>query len=235
MRRDRRRAHGPELFLLERAFEDCLERIALIQRRFERALLIGCPDPAWPSGSRAARTRRCARPGPLFAAAAGGDMIIEDAWHAAERSAYDLVVAIGTLDTRQRSAARAAPDPRRDARRCPAHRRDVGRRYAARSCAPRCARPTRSAGAAAPHVHPRIEPAALAPLLVAGGLRRSRSSMSTASTSAYPSLDAAGRRPARHGRDQHPHRSVAPALYRQAALAQPPPGISPSRRRRADH
>ena len=48
MRRDRAARAGAELFLYERAFADCLERIALMQRRFGDALLIGCPDPAWP-------------------------------------------------------------------------------------------------------------------------------------------------------------------------------------------
>ena len=37
-RRDRAKRAGPELFLLERAFEDCLDRLSLIQQRFEQAL-----------------------------------------------------------------------------------------------------------------------------------------------------------------------------------------------------
>ena len=44
MRRDRAFRAGSDLFLCERAFEDCLERIGLVNRRFQSALLIGCPD-----------------------------------------------------------------------------------------------------------------------------------------------------------------------------------------------
>ena len=46
LRRDRAARIGPELFLFDRIFDDCLERLALVNRRFERALLIGCPNPA---------------------------------------------------------------------------------------------------------------------------------------------------------------------------------------------
>ena len=35
------------MFLLERAFADCLERLELVQQRFDNALLIGCPDARW--------------------------------------------------------------------------------------------------------------------------------------------------------------------------------------------
>ena len=48
MRRDRAARGGVELFLYERAFADCLERLALLQRRFDSALLIGSPDAGWP-------------------------------------------------------------------------------------------------------------------------------------------------------------------------------------------
>ena len=51
-RRDRAARTGVECFLFERVFADCLDRIALIQRRFGRALLIGCPDPGWPARLR---------------------------------------------------------------------------------------------------------------------------------------------------------------------------------------
>ena len=36
---------GPRLFLAERAVEDLADRLSLVQRRFGRALLVGCPDP----------------------------------------------------------------------------------------------------------------------------------------------------------------------------------------------
>ena len=99
MRRDRAARLGPALFLLERVFDDVLERIALTGRRFERALLVGCPDSDWPSRLAAAADEIEVRdPGALFAAAAGGTTIDEDSWQP-EAARYDLVIAIGTLDT----------------------------------------------------------------------------------------------------------------------------------------
>ena len=163
-RRDRAAQIGTELFLYERAFADCLERIALQRRRFDRALLIGCPDAEWPM-----RLGACATavdmddPGALFAARGHGALIIEDAWEPAE-GAYDLVLAIGTLDTIND---------------LPLALRLIG--YAMRGdglfigaisggdTLPQLRAAMRAAdavsGAAAPHIHPRIEPSALAPLL----------------------------------------------------------------------
>jgi SAM-dependent methyltransferase len=167
-RRDRAARTGPELFLYDRAFDDCLERVALQQRTFERALLIGCPDPDWRARFGALAARVDVRdPGPLFAARADGSVLIEDAWEPGERS-FDLVVALGTLDT---------------VNRLPLALRLI--RYALRSeglfigamsggdTLPQLRLAMRAAdarlGVAAPHVHPRIEPAALAPLLSDAG------------------------------------------------------------------
>ncbi|MCY7398397.1 MAG: SAM-dependent methyltransferase, partial [Sphingomonas bacterium] len=47
LRRDRAARTGPELFLNERAFAECLDRLGDIKRRFTHALLIGVPDPGW--------------------------------------------------------------------------------------------------------------------------------------------------------------------------------------------
>src|SRR5690242_3203030 len=78
LRRDRAARLGPELFLLERAFEDCLDRISLMRRRFGRALLLGCPDPDWRERLAAFADQIDARdPGGLFAAAAAGEQLIE--------------------------------------------------------------------------------------------------------------------------------------------------------------
>src|SRR4051794_40298329 len=94
LRRDRAARKGPELFLYDRAFADCLERIALQQRSFEHALLIGCPDPDWRTRLSAVAAHVDVRdPGPLFAARADGDVLIEDAWRPPERD-YDLVLAV---------------------------------------------------------------------------------------------------------------------------------------------
>lgn len=77
-----------ELFLHARAFDDAVERVAASGRTFERALLLGCVDRSWK-----ARLAELAR----SVAAVDDIMLIEPA-------AFDLVVAIGELDT--------APDPR---------------------------------------------------------------------------------------------------------------------------
>jgi hypothetical protein len=186
-RRDRAARIGPELFLLERAFDDCLERIVLMQRRFERALMIGSPDPAWPERLKAiAGEVEIRDPGPLFASAAGGEPIIEDAWHPAP-TAYDLVLAVGTLDT-----VNALPLALRLVRQA---MRPNGLFIGAMSggdTLPQLRTAMRAAdaveGAAAPHVHPRIEAAALAPLLEQAGFVRPVVDIDRASVS-YPSLD----------------------------------------------
>jgi hypothetical protein len=170
-RRDRAARIGPELFLYERVFVDCLERMALMSRRFERALLIGCPDPDWPERLRTVAAEVDARdPGPLFAKAAGGDTIIEDAWQPAAQ-AYDLVVAIGTLDT-----ANGLPL----ALRLIGHAMRPGGLFigavSGGDTLPELRAAMRAAdalaGVAAPHVHPRIEASALSPLLTETGFER---------------------------------------------------------------
>lgn len=187
LRRDRAARSGPELFLFERVFDDCLERVQLIGGRFERALLIGCPDPGWRERVRSVAADVDVRdPGPLFAQAAGGTAIIEDFWEPSAE-AYDLVLAVGTLDT---------------VNDLPLALRLI--RYAMRSDAlligavaggnslPRLRAAMRPAdalaGGAAPHVHPRIEPSALSPLLDDAGFVRPVVDVDRV-TIAYPSLD----------------------------------------------
>jgi hypothetical protein len=168
LRRDRAARTGPELFLYERAFDDCIERIALLQRRFERALLIGCPDPRWPARLSAMATVVDVRdPGSLFARRAGGGTILEDAWDPAPET-YDLVLALATLDT-----VNDLPLALRLIRHS---MRSDGLFMAAMSggdTLPQLRAAMRAAdavaGIAAPHVHPRIEAAALAPLLASSG------------------------------------------------------------------
>jgi hypothetical protein len=166
LRRDRAARVGPELFLLERAFADCLERIALVQRRFRRALLIGCPDRDWPRRLAAMVSEvEVVDPGSLFAKNASGAQIVEDEWPA-PASAYDLVLAVGTLDT---------------VNGLPLALRAIGHALqpdglligalSGGDTLPQLRTAIRSVdhGAASPHVHPRIEAAALAPLLSAAG------------------------------------------------------------------
>jgi hypothetical protein len=168
MRRDRAARSGPELFLLNRAFADCMERIELVQRQFRRALLIGCPDPGW-RRSFEARVDRvdAADPGELFAEAAKGRQIVEDAWSPSQ-GAYDLVVALGTLDTvndlpgaLRRIQHALAPDG------LFMGALSGGQTVPQLRAAMRAA--DEVAGDALPHAHPRVEAAALAPLLSAAG------------------------------------------------------------------
>lgn len=98
-RRDRAARIGPELFLYQRAFEECLDRLGDISRSFERALLLGCVSPEWPERLAAIAGRvDVADPGALFAAQSGGIQIEEDR-HDFGEGLYDLCLAIGTLDT----------------------------------------------------------------------------------------------------------------------------------------
>jgi NADH dehydrogenase [ubiquinone] 1 alpha subcomplex assembly factor 5 len=99
LRRDRAARSGRDLFLFERAFDDCLDRLRDIPRSFERALLLGCPSPEWPERLKAfADEVEVCDPGGLFAAQAGGEQVEEDRHDFGEKH-FDLCVAIGTLDT----------------------------------------------------------------------------------------------------------------------------------------
>ena len=67
--------------------------------RFDRALMIGCPNPSWiPQLSGFATTIDVYDPGNSFTFLAEGSKIVEDHWEP-PRGAFDLVIAIGTLDT----------------------------------------------------------------------------------------------------------------------------------------
>lgn len=171
MRRDRAARTGPELFLLERAFADCVDRITLTQRQFTRALLIGCPDPSWPQRLEPVASAIDVRdPGPGFASAARGTPIVEDAWEP-QPGSYDLVLAIGTLDT-----VNDLPLALRLLRHAMAADGLFIGAISGGDTVPQLRAAMRAAdavtGAAAPHVHPRIEPSALSPLLTDAGFVR---------------------------------------------------------------
>lgn len=168
-RRDRAARVGPELFLLERAFADCLERIEIMDRPWARALLIGCPDPAWKGRlQQVAEDVEVADPGPAFAERAGGTLIFEEAW-SAPGPCYDLILSVGTLDTLDDLPGVLAGLARAI--------RPGGLLIGAMSggdtlplLRSAMAAADRIAGHAAPHIHPRIEASALAPLLEQAGL-----------------------------------------------------------------
>lgn len=187
LRRDRAARLGPELFLYERAFADCLDRIALLRRHFQHGLLIGCPDPQWPERlGEVANNVTVRDPGLLLAEASSGQTIVEDYWEPTAAS-YDLVVAVGTLDS-----VNDLPLALRLIRHA---MRDDGLFIGALSggdTLPMLRSAMRAAdlvtGAAAPHVHPRIEASALAPLLGDSGFHRQVVDIDRVPVS-YPSLD----------------------------------------------
>ena len=166
IRRDRAYRQGVELFLYERAFADCLERIELVRRRFRSCLLVGCPDREWPQRLRPVAERIDAvDPGPLFATAAGARQVDEVDL---ANGSYDLCVAVGTFDTasdlpRALLAFRRVLEPGSLL---------IGALSGGETL-PQLRSAMRAAdavqGSAAPHVHPRIEASALAPLLAAAG------------------------------------------------------------------
>ena len=156
------------LFLYERAFEDILERLSDIRRDFRSALLIGAPDPNWPDRLRQlAAEVTVLDPGPEFARAAGGATVVEDELDL-QPGSFDLCLAVGTLDTvndlpgallRLRFVLK--PDSL------------LLGVISGGETLPRLRQAMRAAdsalGGATPHIHPRIEPAALAQLLGAAG------------------------------------------------------------------
>ena len=171
LRRDRTARTGPELFLFDRVFNDCLERMQLMDRRFERALLIGCPDRSWPERLVPVADSVDVRdPGPLLAKRAGGAAIIEDAWEPPAQP-YDLVLAIGTLDT-----VNDLPLALSLIRHAMAPDGLLIGAIAGGNSLPQLRAAMRAAdalvGRAAPHVHPRIDASALSPLLADAGFER---------------------------------------------------------------
>lgn len=171
IRRDRAARIGPALFLHERAFDDILERLAMMNRKFDSTLLVGCPDPGWIERLASLSERVDARdPGPLFAASFDTAPIREDTLDAAPAS-FDLIIALGTLDT--------VDDLPGALLRLALALRPGGLLIGAMSGgdtlpALRSAMQAadRTAGAAQAHIHPRIEASALAPLLDKVGLAR---------------------------------------------------------------
>jgi hypothetical protein len=168
LRRDRAFRTGPTLFLHERAFSDVLERLSGIRRSFSSALLVGVPDPGWPERlAHLSGQVTVLDPAPLFAKAGGGTTALEDQLDR-EPGTFDLIVAIGTLDTVNdlqgallRLRFLLKPDSLL-----------IGA-MSGGDTLPRLRQAMRAAdaviGSASPHVHPRIEPAALAQLLSSAG------------------------------------------------------------------
>ena len=131
-----------------------MDRLSLVQRRFAKALLIGCVNPEW-------QERLSARAGSV-------DAIEQQDMIQVEPASYDLCVSLGVLDTVDELphallAIRFALAP--DSLAVGAF--SGGDTLPALRAAMRAA--DESMGAATPHVHPRIEPSALAHLLSDAG------------------------------------------------------------------
>jgi NADH dehydrogenase [ubiquinone] 1 alpha subcomplex assembly factor 5 len=168
LRRDRAARLGADPFLLDRAFEDCVERLGSIRKDFSSALLVGCANPAW-----AERVRNfCGRvdafdPGRLFAERAHGRKALESGLPVVPGD-YDLCIAIGTLDT-----VNDLPDVLLRLRLALEPDALLIGAMAGGNTLPMLRSAMRAAdeamGRAAPHVHPRIDPPALANLLSSAG------------------------------------------------------------------
>ena len=167
LRRDRA-AHRPELFLHDRAFAECLDRLGDIKRRFDHALLIGVPDPRWIERLGAVANHiEALDPGRLFASAANATCAEEDR-HDYGVGQFDLVVAIGTLDTvNQLGPALAAI--RRALRPDSAFIGALAGGDSLATLRRAMLAADRATGPAAARTHPRIAPATLAALLAAAG------------------------------------------------------------------
>lgn len=168
MRRDRAARNGPVLFVHERAFEDICDRLAAIRRRFRSALLIGTTDPSWPErlGNHAAEVTAF-DPAPAAALAAGALHMAEEHAEIAPAS-FDLCIAAGTLDT-----VGDLPGTLSRIRRWLAPDSLLIGAIPGGDTLPRLRASMRAgdslAGAAAPHIHPRIAAASLGHLLAAAG------------------------------------------------------------------
>lgn len=97
LRRDRAARLGIETLLYDRAFEDCLERLAVVRATFQDALLAGCPNPAWPGRLKAHRVS-VVDPGPLMAERARGRCADLESLPCGVAN-FDLCMTIGLLDT----------------------------------------------------------------------------------------------------------------------------------------
>ena len=155
LRRARAEAMGADYFLHERAFDECLGRLAAVRRHFSTVLLLGEDRKGWAERLRAADFKTVV--------IAGND------WTAPLPEAPDLCLSIGDLDSADDLPALLgavrfllAPDG------LFLGAFAGGNSLAALRTAMHAADRAAGSGAAA-HVHPRIDPASFAGLLAAAG------------------------------------------------------------------
>ena len=168
LRRDRAARSGADPFLLERAFDECVDRLHAIVRRVDRVLLIGCPSSGWPDRLREfASEIDVVDPGPLFARRSDGVTADEDR-HDFGENRYGLCVAVGTLDT-----VNELPLALQLIRRAMVPNAPLIGAIAGGNSLPRLRaaliEADRATGRAVARTHPRIEPSSLAGLLIAAG------------------------------------------------------------------
>lgn len=169
LRRDRAHRLGAELFLLERAFGEVIDRLADVRKGFASALLIGCPDPLWQARlAVAAGSVTVVDPGKGFASSASGLQAEEDDLPFAA-GAFDCCVAVGTLDSAADIQASL-----RAIRRCLGPDSLLIGAIAGNDSLPALRSAMLAADraggrGAAPHVHPRIDAPTLAALLASCG------------------------------------------------------------------
>ena len=166
LRRDRAARVGTEYVLYDRAFDDCLERMADVRADFADVLLVGCPNPDWPArlGSRRVTV---VEPGPLMAARAGGHCADLESLRF-EGESFDLVLTVGVLDTTNNLPLAATAmhfllKPGGMLLGAIAGGQSLPRLRHAMLVADGIA------GLASPHIHPRIEAPSLGHLLTAAG------------------------------------------------------------------
>ncbi|MEO5641154.1 MAG: SAM-dependent methyltransferase [Sphingomicrobium sp.] len=155
LRRARAAAMGGDQFLHQRAFDDCLERLGAIQRRFERALLFGPELPGWVE-----RLRSFGCPTVVVA---------EPGFHGPPPTAPDLCISVGGLDLIEELPATLAA-----IRHLLAPGGLFIGAFAGGDSLPALrgamqAADRASGGVAMPHVHPRIDPASFSGLLSGAG------------------------------------------------------------------
>ena len=166
LRRDRAARIGVETFLYDRAFDDCLERLADIRGDFPDILLAGCPNPQWPGRLTPSKVS-VIDPGPLMAKSAGGHCADLESLPF-EAGQFDLCLTVGLLDTANNlplaaSALHLVLRPGGLLLGAIAGGQSLPRLRQAMLAADRLT------GKASPHVHPRIEAPGLAQLLTAAG------------------------------------------------------------------
>jgi NADH dehydrogenase [ubiquinone] 1 alpha subcomplex assembly factor 5 len=154
LRRTRALSRGSDLFLYERAFDEVMERLALVQRSFSNALLIGCVQVDW-------RERVRER-------ASVVDVIDPKELMQLEPGSYDLCLSVGVLDTADDlPSSLLAMRFALKADSLALGALSGGDTLPVLRSAMRAA--DQVMGAASPRVHPRIEPSALAQLLSDAG------------------------------------------------------------------